>query len=85
MKELPDNWMYLEAYAEHSKPSTHIHAGMKCPGCGVLFLKYRSMPDFGETYWHCPTCGDWKTGDLNKALGELEEPEYDKLGLPEEE
>jgi phage terminase large subunit GpA-like protein len=87
VKELPDNWMYLEAFVEHPKSSyrSHIHAGIVCPACGVLKLHLRSMPDFGETYWYCPTCGDWKTPDLDNALDELESDIPDQFGYIEDE
>ena len=38
-----------------------------CPLC-LNLLAYNSMPDVGETYWHCPECGWWKTSELIEAL-----------------
>ena len=41
-----------------------------CPMCGKL-LSLRSMPDLGETPWHCTGCGtQWRTGDLIDALNQ---------------
>lgn len=44
----------------------------ECPGCGVETLKLRDQPDVGQTYWYCPSCGNWQTSSLIKALCELE-------------
>lgn len=52
-----------------------LHGYPPCPVCDQQ-LKLRSMPDFGETYWHCATCGtEWGTPDLIEALEQNEEIE----------
>lgn len=38
-----------------------------CPICS-RGLGYNSMPDEGETYWHCSSCGWWKTSELIEIL-----------------
>ena len=40
------------------------------PDCPICFhlLQLNSMPDIGETHWHCPSCGWWKTDELIKML-----------------
>lgn len=38
-----------------------------CPICSHI-LKFNRMPDEGETYWHCPSCGWWDTPELIAIL-----------------
>lgn len=39
-----------------------------CPECDTT-LSLRSMPDAGETHWHCTTCGtQWNIVELIAAL-----------------
>lgn len=40
------------------------------PDCPICFrlLQLNPMPDIGETYWKCPSCGWWKTDELIEML-----------------
>jgi len=50
-----------------------LHGTPPCPECNRL-LHLRSMPDAGETYWHCTGCGtQWSTPDLIIALNDVED------------
>jgi len=35
----------------------------ECPIC-LIPLRLNPMPSDGEEYWHCSSCGWWKTGEL---------------------
>lgn len=43
-----------------------------CPGCGDYTLEFRKHPETYETSYYCRSCGNWDTGDLVAALGEIE-------------
>ncbi|KKN54526.1 hypothetical protein LCGC14_0591180 [marine sediment metagenome] len=41
-----------------------------CHYCPICFrqLTYNSMPDVGETYWNCGSCGWWDTQELIELM-----------------
>lgn len=59
---------YDDRYTDSVTPEgVLIGAQHFCPIC-FRQLTHNSMPDIGETYWHCSSCGWWGTSELIKMM-----------------
>jgi len=60
----------MTSYRYDDIPVTEDGVLVGAPICPICFrlLTFNRMPDLGETYWHCPSCGWWETSELISML-----------------
>ena len=58
---------YDDHYTDAVTPNGVLIGTPHCPLCCCL-LSLNSMPDVGETHWHCSNCGWWDTKELVEIL-----------------
>lgn len=62
--------MSMVGYRHNDIPVTESGVIVGTPDCPICSrrLHLNTMPDEGETYWHCPSCGWWDTTELIEML-----------------
>ena len=72
VRQAMDTAKYDDTYTDSVTPDG-VLVGC-CHYCPICFrqLHYNPMPDIGETYWQCPSCNWWDTGELIKMMMENE-------------